>query len=174
MRILMSLLVAAFFLGGQAVAGECVCDGQSGAAYGLCIAYCEAMDCDGDMPNADDTACAKIEDCYKQITGDVPPWIDECPCFTYNHVCDMIKEAPSANVDWEYVQFDAALHGAKITSLPADAGFAYADYDDGSHTRCAISSHGVGGSIGPLLGYGLTAVKSCMAILDDAAQTCMP
>ena len=127
MRNLMSLLVAVFFLGGQAVAGKCVCDGQSGAAYGLCIAYCEAMDCDSDIPKADDTACAKIEDCYKQITGDVPPWSAECPCFTYNHVCDMIKEAPFANVNWEYDRFDIGLHGAKIMSQQADAGFAYAD-----------------------------------------------
>ena len=59
-------------------------------------------------------------------------------------------------------------------SLQADAGFAYADYDDGSHTRCALYSHGMGGSIGPLLGFGLTAVNACIAILDDAAQTCMP
>ncbi len=39
---------------------ETVCDGFEGAAYGLCNAYCEAMDCDSKEPQASDTACEKV------------------------------------------------------------------------------------------------------------------
>ena len=37
---------------GQPPSMETVCDGQSGAAFGLCNAYCEAMDCDSPDPQA--------------------------------------------------------------------------------------------------------------------------
>ena len=33
---------------GKTPAEETVCEGLSGAAFGLCNAYCEAMDCDGE------------------------------------------------------------------------------------------------------------------------------
>ena len=46
-----------------------VCDAESGAAYGLCNAYCEAMDCDESDPQASDVACLKVMDRYIQITG---------------------------------------------------------------------------------------------------------
>jgi len=53
------------------------CDGLEGAAYGLCNAYCEAMDCDGE-PQASEKACARVKANYEKKTGEVPP----CdPCF---------------------------------------------------------------------------------------------
>lgn len=49
-----------------------VCDGESGAAYGLCTAYCESMDCDGD-PEASQNACDRVSDNFTKITGvDLP------------------------------------------------------------------------------------------------------
>ena len=57
---------------------EDVCDGQVGAAYGLCAAYCEAMDCDSDNPKASEKACAKVEAKYMNKTGMVPPCKDLC------------------------------------------------------------------------------------------------
>jgi hypothetical protein len=53
---------------GETPAMEHVCDGYAGAAYGLCNAYCEAMDCDDD-PNADQEACDKVEDKFEARTG---------------------------------------------------------------------------------------------------------
>jgi len=41
---------------GQTPAEETVCDHESGAAFGLCNAYCEAMDCDSANPQASATA----------------------------------------------------------------------------------------------------------------------
>jgi hypothetical protein len=59
-------------------AEESVCDdaGLVGAAYGLCVAYCEANDCDA-FP--DSQACDRLFDNYTKITGeasfpcDAPP-----------------------------------------------------------------------------------------------------
>jgi len=51
-------------------ADEAVCDesGLTGAAFGLCIAFCEANDCD-DFPNKN--ACQVLRENYAQITGEL-------------------------------------------------------------------------------------------------------
>ncbi len=51
-------------------AAEPVCDdaGLIGAAFGLCIAFCEANDCD-DFPNRQ--ACEVLRANYAQITGEL-------------------------------------------------------------------------------------------------------
>ena len=48
------------------------CIDEYGAAGGLCNAYCDAMDCDGD-PEASGKACARVRDNYIEHTGDMPP-----------------------------------------------------------------------------------------------------
>ena len=64
---------------GTAMAGtaeETVCDdaGISGAPWGLCNAYCEAMDCDSDTPKASLEACSKTAMKYEEKTsGSVLP-----------------------------------------------------------------------------------------------------
>jgi hypothetical protein len=75
---------------GQTPAEESVCDSETGAAYGLCNAYCEAMDCDSDDPHASANACSKVQAKFQQITGrdlpcEVPPVT--CPC---NRPADII------------------------------------------------------------------------------------
>lgn len=59
-----------------------VCDGFIGAAFGLCNAYCEAMDCDSDAPNANEKACGNVSDRFMGQTGQLPPCEISCPCFT--------------------------------------------------------------------------------------------
>jgi hypothetical protein len=60
---------------------DTVCDdaGLFGAAWGLCNAYCEAMDCDSDATRASDKACDNIFDKIVTITGEVPPCENLCP-----------------------------------------------------------------------------------------------
>ena len=55
-------------------ADEDVCAeaGLRGAAYGLCVAYCEANDCD-EFP--DSKACEQLFENYSKITGE-----DSFPC----------------------------------------------------------------------------------------------
>ena len=45
---------------GMTPAEETVCDEQEGALWGLCVAYCEAMDCDYEAPYADEQACERV------------------------------------------------------------------------------------------------------------------
>ena len=49
-------------------AEEDVCDVLEGAAYGLCNAYCEAMDCDSEEAQASDEACGKVLGNYETKT----------------------------------------------------------------------------------------------------------
>lgn len=66
---------------------ETVCDMETGAAYGMCNAYCEAMDCelanDGDpltAPSASAAACDKVANRFQQLTGRELPCETSCPC----------------------------------------------------------------------------------------------
>jgi hypothetical protein len=66
-----------------------VCDMETGAAYGLCNAYCEAMDCElsndsdpGTEPKASATACSKVRTKFQNITGHDVPCEVSCPCTT--------------------------------------------------------------------------------------------
>ena len=60
---------------------EEVCDEESGAAYGLCTAFCEAMDCDSSAPQASERACNRVGDRFVQLTGALPPCLQTCPCW---------------------------------------------------------------------------------------------
>jgi len=57
---------------------EIVCNGLQGAAYGLCNAYCQAMDCDSSAPQASPSACDKVAGLFARITGEALPC--DCPC----------------------------------------------------------------------------------------------
>ena len=61
---------------------ETVCDAETGAAYGLCNAYCEAMDCESDAPSASATACSKVRDKFQNVTGRDVPCELTCPCMS--------------------------------------------------------------------------------------------
>lgn len=67
---------------GQTPAEETVCNGETGAAYGLCNAYCEAMDCESDNPSASATACSRVRTKFQNITGRDLPCENTCPCNT--------------------------------------------------------------------------------------------
>ena len=56
----MPLPAAAQTPDGQTPSQETSCNGQTGAAYGLCTSSCEAMDCDSTAPAASATACNKV------------------------------------------------------------------------------------------------------------------
>jgi len=60
---------------GETPAEESVCDGTTGAAFGLCNAYCEAQDCDVH----DRKSCERLRKRYKKKTGtDVFPCDGRC------------------------------------------------------------------------------------------------
>src|SRR5215208_6110421 len=64
---------------GQTPSEKTFCDNETGAAYGLCNAYCEAMDCFSANPGASANACSKVRSMFQNITGrDIP--CEDCPC----------------------------------------------------------------------------------------------
>ena len=79
---------------GEPPSEETVCDGESGAAYGLCNAYCEAMDCESEEPAASATACGKVRTKFENITGrDVPCEQSSCPCASIPFYNTVLAEA---------------------------------------------------------------------------------
>lgn len=70
---------------GKTPAEETVCDeaGYTGKAWGLCNAYCEAMDCDSAQPEGSEKACEAIfRNWLKAVDGEeiMPcPTTPECP-----------------------------------------------------------------------------------------------
>ncbi|MDP2316956.1 MAG: hypothetical protein Q8P41_28950 [Pseudomonadota bacterium] len=71
---------------GETPAVESVCDDYSGAAGGICVAYCEATDCDAD-PNASETACDRLYDRFVDLTGDEPP------CLSTDYAVELVYSA---------------------------------------------------------------------------------
>lgn len=65
---------------GKPPSQETVCDRESGAAYGLCTAYCEAMDCDDPNKRASDAGCAAVRRNFEKKTGRPIPCAMTCPC----------------------------------------------------------------------------------------------
>lgn len=66
---------------GQPPSVETVCDNETGAAFGLCNAYCEAMDCDSPNHHSSDQACASVKKNFEKKTGRPMPCLVTCPCF---------------------------------------------------------------------------------------------
>lgn len=66
---------------GVTPAEESVCDGLPGALWGLCVSYCEAMDCHLEEPHASEQACQRVADNYakqseKRGYSTLPPCLD--------------------------------------------------------------------------------------------------
>ena len=53
---------------------QSVCDSEKGRAFGLCNAYCEALDCDWSL-SANEKACNRVKFNYQRLTGN-----EELPC----------------------------------------------------------------------------------------------
>ncbi len=58
---------------GMTPAEETVCDALSGARWGLCNAYCEAMDCDSDAARASEKACTRVLENYRRHASQSDP-----------------------------------------------------------------------------------------------------
>jgi hypothetical protein len=94
------MMVTLLFLGGQAIAENNTCDAYEGSAYGLCTAYCEAMDCDNEEHHANKKACDVVYLRFVKKAGNPPPCeVDPCPAWdsgelesmwdTYESMCFM-------------------------------------------------------------------------------------
>jgi hypothetical protein len=80
---------------GETPAEETVCDSLAdGAAWGLCNAYCEAMDCDSADPRASDAACQHVLGSFLALeSGPIPC---ACPCYTEADLNGLVTECESS------------------------------------------------------------------------------
>ncbi len=84
---------------GETPAEETVCDSlDGGTAWGLCNAYCEAMDCDSDDPRASDQACQRVLDNFMvHDPGPIPCEAPVCPCFDETDLDDIVARCEAPN-----------------------------------------------------------------------------
>jgi hypothetical protein len=119
-------------------AEEQVCDGLSGARWGLCNAYCEAMDCDADAPHAAQNACDRVLLQYvEKSAGVVPPCLSEPSADRDgDEVGDELDNCPDvANPD--QTDLDADGVGDLCDTCPAVSDAAQLDGDgDGTGDAC--------------------------------------
>ncbi len=82
---------------GETPAEESVCDSlEGGEAWGLCNAYCEAMDCDSDDPMASDQACEHVlENFLANDPGPIPCERPRCPCYDEADLDALVAECSS-------------------------------------------------------------------------------
>ena len=74
----MPLPAAAQTPDGQTPAQETACNGQTGAAYGLCTSVLRSDGLRHTAPAASATACNKVYSNFLRLTGQAPPCL--CPC----------------------------------------------------------------------------------------------
>lgn len=68
-----------------------------GAAWGLCNAYCEAMDCDSDDPQASDNACERVLKNWEEHEDGmtIPCEEVECPCWSSSEELEFVHDSNS-------------------------------------------------------------------------------
>lgn len=113
------VMVALLFWGDQAVAKDSVCGEYNGAAYGLCTAYCEAMDCDSVDVNASKRACERVKAQYTKLTGesalpceipeDFCPWPPGLAMFMTEFTCVTCYDDYIQKDEYSIQFFDAGI-----------------------------------------------------------------
>jgi hypothetical protein len=68
-RITLALVAAITVWSGPARAQNDPCSGATGAAYGLCSAFCVHMECDKPAPKAAQIACRRVAASYLKLVG---------------------------------------------------------------------------------------------------------
>lgn len=135
---------------GQTPSRETICDSQSGAAFGLCNAYCEAMDCDSPAPEASPKACERVLANFVRHTGEQPPCVVSCPCTGQLPLFAAFASGAQA--------IDTCVSGGGVTSVGAGEAFATV-----VGNVCSTSD---GASVPDLT---LLEAESCRELLREAA-----
>jgi len=80
---------------------EDICSNETGAGYGLCNAYCEAMDCESTSPSASATACQKVADKYQEVTNNSHPPC-ACPMMAYPSFNSLVSNPATIDIPCTY------------------------------------------------------------------------
>ena len=143
---------------GETPAEEMVCDSENGAAFGLCNAYCEAMDCESDSPQASETACTRVRDKFMNIAGHDLPCEAPPGCLTPppGTTCPCVGD----------VQFDGAL--ADPDFLCSDLGTAIELSGNGTINAECTPSPGCGVLDGISLSITPEQGSACVQLIREA------
>ncbi len=96
---------------GATPAVETVCDGLDEARFGICVAYCEAMDCDNPDHKASNKACQKKVQKWAGIVGDTSLPCNEAPAILMTKTVNA-----SADSDYEIPVGDPVIYTFTITN----------------------------------------------------------
>lgn len=146
---------------------ETICDGETGAAFGLCNAFCEAMDCESANPQASATACTKVHDKFVNITGRTFLPCEACPPPPAGTTCPCIDSASLPD-------FSLALNNPGVCQTIGTVAVKYTDVA-WAGASCRESGSSLGGACATLSpnGYMILEVtadegSACVqAILDS-------
>jgi|GEM_PF-2447340 len=163
------------------------CANETGAAYGLCIAYCDAMDCDGD-PNADPTACERVAANFgDHADGRVPPCEVPpvaCPCVdlafsgvTWTTLVDAPEQIATVSVINSNGANIVSLGGVSGTTNYTTTSVDCTDTQFGGcnsafgfvSTACGISVTGGNPPTSSMTGFTAAEAQACNQLLLDAA-----
>ncbi len=117
---------------GVTPAEETICDSFSGALFGLCNSYCEAMDCTDPNQAASDRGCQRVLDNFiRKSGGNLPPCVAFCPCYSSTEIDETLISDPIACDDMEGVATSIADDGAnEFTVFNDGAWFCQTIIDD--------------------------------------------
>jgi hypothetical protein len=158
---------------GETPADEFICDGQVGAAFGLCNAYCEAMDCDSLDPQASETACNKIYNSFQNITGAPPPCEAYCPCVdlpTFGAIVDgSILVESCSDSDGHLSAGTNLFQGSLFPPSDPDALYAYVRRETYPTTEDRYCVSGSRGDVERIDGLTPSELDDCRSILRARA-----
>jgi hypothetical protein len=149
---------------------DTVCEAADldGAAWGLCNAYCEAMDCDSDDTRASDTACERVLVNWEEHANGmtIPCEQVECPCWSSGEDLDSVHDS---NLPRSYgrVTFRSCFEDPNTLVLGLSdsvAGTSVRSFVSPIDASCVTETYPRGGAVIPVLGMN--------DLTDDEIQEC--
>ena len=145
---------------------ENICDLTTGAANGLCTAYCEAMDCDSDDPYASDQACQKVSDNFWRLTGGLPPCIRMCPCWAAADLNSVTADNQNLFLSCDDIVDPAfAIIQNELDSTPGEEGGFFADST--GHSFLGFSGCATRGPPMVIVPTSSVEADNCIAQIED-------
>jgi hypothetical protein len=134
---------------------ETVCSNEKGAAFGLCNAYCEAMDCTDPNQHASDEGCNAVKREFEQLTGRPMPCAVQCPCN------DML--ALFASISKKTVKVEQCTFAPNVLYVVTNAGD-FALISDGPPPLCSANGEA------PFVELTDSELLACRVALRKAAE----
>ncbi|HEX8152990.1 MAG TPA: hypothetical protein VF698_07700 [Thermoanaerobaculia bacterium] len=144
-------------------AEESVCSGETGAAYGLCVAACEAKDCGDPNQKAAERACEANARQFERLTGRPLPCQVACPC------AELVQLV--ADINSGAVQVQQCIAGSSVLSVITDDGN-FVVINDGTPAVCSANSEPPFTELTPV--QTLVCRNALRKAVEAAGVTCRP